>query len=204
MPTMKPAMFWTADTELEIKNLAFSLQTKDEGMGANKKRIFSADWIRDGKVMFNPAQRVAGWLKKQLPLLRSSYAEQVQAVKVFPINGSGLWEPIAKPEELSGTETAPEDNMSYPENLAFPFKNHIVVDDGRGGTRSTTTYWLTLNRPTLVQVKIMSFARSLEPNMIEEALREIGQATGLGDKFSQGYGTFIVKSFKAEQKRLKL
>lgn len=204
MPTLKPAMFWTADVELEIKNLAFSLQTKDEGMGANKKRIFSADWIRNGEVMFNPAQRVSGWLKKQLPLLRSSYAEQVQALKVFPSNGCELWQPIAEAKELSGTNIAPEDNMTYPEGLAFPNKAHIVVDDGRGGTRSTTTYWLTLNRPVTIQVRIMSFARSIEPSMVEEALKEIGRATGLGDKHSQGFGVFTVKSFKAEQKRLKL
>lgn len=204
MPTMRPAMFWTAKVELEIKNLAFSLQTKDEGMGANKKRIFSADWIRDGKVMFNPSQRVSGWLKKQLPLIRSSYQEQVQAIKVFPSDNCGLWEPVAEAKDLVGTNNQPEDNMSYPEGLAFPNKAHIVVDDGRGGTRSTTTYWLVLNSPVTIKVRIMSFARSIEPSMVEEALREIGQATGLGDKHSQGYGTFEVKAFKAEQKRLKL
>jgi len=201
---MKPAMFWTADVELEIKNLAFSLQSHDEGMGANKKRIFSADWIRDGKVMFNPAQRVSGWLKKQLPLIRSSYVEQVQALKVFPADGKELWESIAEAKELLGTLLEPEPNMAYPENLAYPLKAHIVVDDGRGGTRSTTTYWLTLDKPVKIQVRIMSFARSIEPSMVEEALREIGQATGLGDKHSQGYGTFTVKKFSAEQKRLKL
>lgn len=204
MPALKPAMFWTANVELEIKNLAFSLQTSDEGMGANKRRIFSADCIRDGEVMFNPAQRVSGWLRKQLPLLRSSYKEQVNALKVFPSDGANLWEPIAEAKELVGSDKAPEDNMEYPEGLAFPNKAHIVVADAKGGTRSTTTYWLTLNRPVTIHVRIMSFARSIEPSMIEEALREIGQATGLGDKHSQGYGVFTVKSFKAEQKRLKL
>jgi hypothetical protein len=201
---MKPAYFWTADVTLEVKNLAFSLQTKDEGMGANRKRIFTADWIRDGKVMFNPAQRVSGWLKKQLPLLRSSYADQVQAVKTFPADDQELWEPIADANELEGVSTAPEDNMSYPEGIPFPNKTHIVVDDSKGGTRSTTTYWLTLNRPTIVQIRIMCFARSIEPDMIHEAFREIGQATGLGDKHSQGFGTFVVKKFKSETKRLKL
>lgn len=204
MPSLKPAMFWTADVELEVKNLAFCLQSRDEGMGANKKRIFKADFISDGEVMFNPAQRVSGWLKKQLPLLRSSYAQQVQAIKVFPANGYGLWQPIAKVQELSGTDIAPEDNMSYPDGVSFPHKTHIMVDDGHGGSRAASTYWLTLNRPTVIKVRIMSFARSIEPSMIQEALQEIGQATGLGDKHSQGYGTFVVRSFKAEQKRLKL
>jgi len=94
--------------------------------------------------------------------------------------------------------------MEYPKGLAFPNKQHITVSDTKGGTRSTTTYWLVLPRPVSIKVRIMSFARSITPEMVEEALRELGKATGIGDKHSQGYGTFEVKSFKAEQKRLKL
>jgi len=203
MPALKPAYFWEAKVELKVKNLAFSLQTKDEGIGATRKRIFSAEWIRDGKVVFNPSQRVAGWLRKQLPLLRSSYKEQVNALKVFPADGS-LWEPIAEAKELIGSDSPPEDNLEYPEGLAFPHKQHITVSDARGGTRSTTTYWLELPHPILVKVRIMSFARSITPEMVEEALRELGKATGIGDKHSQGHGVFEVKSFKAKQKRLKL
>ena len=204
MPTAKPAYFWEAEVELEVKNLAFSLQTKDEGMGANRKRIFSADWIKDGHIIFNPAQRLNGWLRKQLPLVRSSYKDQVQALKVFPITGGEIWQRIAKPDELTGTELQPEDNLEYPKDLPFPFKQHITVADARGGTRSTTTYWLVLQKPITIKAKIMSFARSIEPSMIEEALCELGKATGIGDKHSQGYGTFEVRSFKYEQKRLKL
>lgn len=204
MPSLKPAMFWEANVELETKNLAFSLQTKDEGIGATRKRIFSADWLKDGQVMFNPSQRVAGWLRKQLPLLRSSYKEQVNAIKVFPSDGASLWEPVAEAKELVGSDKAPEDNMEYPKDLAFPKKAHIMVSDAKGGTRSTTTYWVVLPRPVNLRVRIMSFARSITPEMIEEALRELGKATGIGDKHSQGFGTFTVKEFKAEQKRLKL
>lgn len=204
MPALKPAYFWEAQVELETKNLAFSLQTKDEGIGATRKRIFSADWMRDGKIYFNPSQRVAGWLRKQLPLLRSSYKEQVNALKVFPADANGLWQSIADAKELVGLSSPPEDNMEYPQGLAFPNKQHIVVDDGRGGTRSTTTYWVVLPHSVSLTVRIMSFARSITPDMVEEALRELGRATGIGDKHSQGYGTFEVKSFKAEQKRLKL
>ncbi len=204
MPALKPAYFWEAQVELEVTNLAFSLQTKDEGIGATKKRIFSADWMRDGKVVFNPSQRVAGWLRKQLPLLRSSYKEQVNAIKTFPADGASLWQPIAEAKELVGSDKAPEDNLEYPKGLAYPNKQHIVVSDARGGTRSTTTYWLILPHSILIKVKILSFARSITPEMVEEALRELGRATGIGDKHSQGYGTFEVKSFKAEQKRLKL
>ena len=204
MATLKPAMFWEAEVELETKNLAFSLQTKDEGIGATRKRIFNAEWMRDGEILFNPSQRVAGWLRKQLPLLRSSYKEQVQALKVFPTDGAGLWQAIAEAKELIGSDNSPEDNLEYPEGLSYPYKQHIVVSDARGGTRSTTTYWLVLPRPVNLKVRVMSFARSITPEMVEEALREIGKATGIGDKHSQGYGVFTVKSFKAKQKRLKL
>jgi hypothetical protein len=193
-----------ASVELEISNLAFSLQTKDEGIGATKKRIFSADWLRDDKVMFNPSQRVKGWLRKQLPLVRSSYKEQVDALKVFPSGNAGLWEIVADAKELIGSDKPPEDNMQYPKGLAYPYKQHIVVADAKGGTRTTTTYWLVLPRPVNIKVQIMSFARSITPDMVEEALRELGKATGIGDKYSQGYGTFEVKSFKAEERRLKL
>jgi hypothetical protein len=204
MATAKPAYFWKADVELKINNLAFSLQSRDEGMGSNKKRIFGADWLRDGKVYFNPAQRVKGWFQKNLPLVRSSYQAQVAAIKVFPSDGNGIWVAIAEAKDLQGTNQQPEDNCEYPKGLSYPFKQHITVSDAKGGTRSTTTYWLTLPAPVNIKVKIMSFARSLEPAMIEEALKEIGVASGLGDKHSQSYGTFELVSFKAEQKRLKL
>jgi hypothetical protein len=203
MPSLKPAYFWEAKVSLEINNMAFSLQTKDEGMGAYKKRIFYADWLKEGKIIFNPAQRVSGWLRKQLPLIRSTYREQVQAIKVFPTSNE-LWESIADAKDLIGTSTPPEDNMEYPKELCYPFKQHIVVDDGKGGTRTTTTYWLVLSKPIIINVNIMSFARSIVPEMIEEALKELGKATGIGDKYSQGFGTFNVISFKAEQKRLAL
>jgi hypothetical protein len=204
MPALKPAMFWTASCELQAQNLAFSLQTVDEGRGATKKRIFSADWLRDGQVMFNPSQRVGGWLRKQLPLLRLSYKEQVDALKAFPADGANLWEPIAEAKELVGSDKAPEDNMEYPKGLSFPNKQHITVSDAKGGKRSTTAYWLVLPKPISIKVRIMSFARSITPEMVEEALRELGKATGIGDKYSQGYGRFELKGFKAEQKRLKL
>lgn len=204
MPALKPAYFWEAEVELEVKNLAFSLQTSDEGRGASKRRIFSADWMRDGEIYFNPAQRVKGWLNKNLPLVRSSYANQVQALKVFPANGNGLSQSIAKAKDLVGTDKKPEDNMEYPAGLAYPNKQHIVVADSKGGTRSTTTYWVTLPQAVTINIRILSFARSIEPAMVEEALRELGRAAGLGDKHSQGFGCFEVKSFKAEQKRLNL
>jgi hypothetical protein len=38
---LKPAMFWEAKVELETKNLAFSLQTKDEGINIESNQVCS-------------------------------------------------------------------------------------------------------------------------------------------------------------------
>lgn len=200
---LKPAYFWEATVELELSNLAFSLQTADEGRGATKKRIFSADWLNDGKIMFNPAQRLAGWLRKQLPLVRSSYQDQVQALKVFPFEGN-LWTPIADIKDLTGADKPPEDSFELPEGLPYPLKQFIVVRDARGGQRVTTTYWYVLAKPVTVKVKIISFARGITADMVKEALSKLGRATGLGDKHSVGHGTFIIKSFEAKEERLNL
>ena len=83
-PQPASVYFWSADVTIECQNLAFSLEANDEGRGATKKRIFSASWNREGKVWIDSSKRIGGWIKKQLPLLRSSYAQQVQAIKVFP------------------------------------------------------------------------------------------------------------------------
>jgi len=211
MATKAPAYFWEADVELEIKNLAFSVSEKDEGRGAYKKRIFYADWLRDGKIYWNPAQRVKGWINKNLPLVKSTYKDQIQAVKVFPFDGQGLWEAIAEAKDMIGVgfgeDSKPEDNMDYSAlaNLPYPHKQHITVKDAKGGVaRSVPLYWLVLPGPINIKVKVMSFARSIEPEMIEEALRELGKATGLGDKHNHGFGGFELKGFKSEKKRLKL
>lgn len=203
MPALAPAYFWEANVELEIQNLAFSLQMKDEGRGATKKRIFLTDWLKDGQIMWNPAQRVAGWLHKQLPLVRSSYRDQVQALKVFPADGK-LWMPIGKATDLTGSDTAPEESFELPKGLPYPMKQFIMVTDAKGGKRSAPTYWYELNKPITVKVKIISFARGITPDMVQEALSKLGKASGLGDKHSVGYGTFTLKGFEAKQERLAL
>ena len=205
MPQAVSVYFWEADVTIECQNLAFSLEATDEGRGATKKRIFSASWVRDGKVMIDPSKRIGGWLKKQLPLLRSSYANQVQAIKVFPSNRQ-QYVPVCELSELTGgIIPIPENNHQFLQKFPNPLWQRIQVANMTGtGTRSTTTYWLEYNKSVQFSVKIISFARSITPEMIKEALSKLGYATGIGDKYSQGYGRFKLINFQHKQEKLNL
>lgn len=205
-PQASPVYFWQADVTIECHNLAFSLEAIDEGRGANKKRIFSASWVRDGKVYIDPSKRLGGWLKKQMPLLRSSYAQQIQAVKVFP-SDSKQYIPICSLSDLKGGDIAiPDTNKEFLGELPIqPLWQRIQVPKETGtGTRSTTTYWYEYSHSVQLSVKIISFARNISPEIIKEALDKLGSATGIGDKHSQGYGRFKLISFKHTQERLSL
>ncbi len=207
MPQPSAVYFWEAEVRIETKDLAFSLEAIDEGRGASKKRIFSASWCRDGKVMFSPAKRLGGWLKKQLPLLRSSYANQIGAIKVYPANNDNEYIQVCGVGDLVGGEVPlPDANSEFKQNLPKqPMWQRIQVPKETGaGTRSTTTYWLELHHPKQFNVRIISFARSIEPKHIEEALSKIGYVIGIGDKFSQGFGRFTLVSFKSKQEKLNL
>lgn len=205
MPQAAPVYFWEADVTIECQNLAFSLEANDEGRGANKKRIFSASWVRDGKAYIDPSKRLGGWLKKQMPLLRSSYGTQIQAVKVFPAN-EHQFVPVCELKELIGGEIPiPDNNHEFLQPFCNPCWQRIQVPATTGGgTRTTTTYWLEYNKPIQFAVKIISFARSISPEIIKEALTKLGYATGIGDKHSQGYGRFKLVSFKHRQEKMNL
>jgi hypothetical protein len=196
--------FWEATVEVSVEDLAFAYETTDEGRGANKKRIFTANWEKDGKIWFNPSKRIGGWLKKQLPLVRSTYATQVQAIKVFPFDHDATFLPIANLSELTPGNVPLTEPHELKQHLPNPFKAHIVVGDGKGGSRVTTTYWAELKKPMTFKVKIVSFARSISPEIIKEALGRLGHISGIGDKFSQGYGRFELSSFDWKEEKLNL
>lgn len=205
MPTASPVYFWEAEVEVETADLAFSLQTRDEGRGALSKRIFLADWFRDGQVWFNPSKRLGGWLKSQLPLARSTYATQVSAVKVFPPDGSGAYVPIAKVDELVGGDNPIPMTHELPKGLSRPHWAYITVQQERGaGTRVAPTYWYDLTRPVVHRVRVISFARGISPDIIKEALSKLGRATGIGDKHAIGRGRFRLLKFKYRQEKLRL
>lgn len=205
MPQASPVYFWQADVTIETKNLAFSLEANDEGRGATKKRIFSASWVRDGKVVIDPSKRLGGWFKKQMPLLRSTYANQIQAVKVFPADGQQYVTVCELSELVGGDIPIPDSNHEFLQKFPNPLWQRIQVPATVGtGTRTTTTYWLEYHKPSQFSVKIISFARNISPEIIKEALTKLGHATGIGDKHSQGYGRFSLVSFESTQEKMNL
>ena len=205
MPQASPVYFWEAVVEVETADLAFSPQTNNEGRGALAKRIFTADWLRDGQVWFSPSKRLGGWLKSQLPLARSTYANQMAAVKVFPADGDGEYVSIAKVSELVGGDNPLPMSHELPKGLPCPYWTYINVPAERGpGTRVAPTYWYMLNRPVVHRVRILSFARGISPEIVKEALGKLGRATGIGDKHSVGKGRFKLLKFTAKQEKLAL
>jgi len=205
MPVASPVYFWEAEVVVETKNLAFSPQTIDEGRGALAKRVFKADWLKDGKVWFNPSKRLSGWLKSQLPLARSTYANQIAAVKVFPADEDGEFVPVADAKELEGGRIDIDRAYQLPDGLPIPFWTYIQVPQERGnGTRTAPTYWYELNHPVQHRVRIISFARGISPDIVREALDKLGRATGIGDKHAVGKGRFRLVEFQAKQEKLNL
>lgn len=201
MPVAHPAYFWEAEVEIEVNRLAFTLGFVDVGRGATRKRIFTADWLKDGKVYFNPSRRLAGWFKKNLGLIRTTYREQTSALKVFPVGET--WIPIADASELTGSDTPLPEGAELPRGLPTPFKHFFPVEE-KGGRRSTAAYWVELHKPIAFKVKIVSFARGITPQVIKEALSKLGSACGIGDRYSQGYGLFKLISFEAKEEKLNL
>lgn len=204
-PQASPVYFWEAEVEIETEQLAFSPQTATEGRGALAKRIFTADWLHDGVVWFSPSKRLSGWLKAQLPLARSTYANQMAAVKVFPADGEDEYVPIASVGDLVGGNNPLPMSHQLPEGLLCPFWTYINVPQEKGtGTRVAPTYWYELHKPVKHHVRIMSFARGISPEIVKEALDKLGKATGIGDKHSVGKGRFKLLKFKAKQEKLAL
>jgi hypothetical protein len=169
------------------------------------KLIFTADWLKDDQVWFNPSKRIGGWMKSQLPLVRSTYANQIGAVKVFPANGENEYVPVCKSSELAGGSNPIRDNHELPRGLPLPYWTYIQVPQERGaGTRTAPTYWYELHKTVAHRVRILSFARGITPEIVKEALSKLGIATGIGDKHSVGKGRFELVSFEYTQEKLNL
>jgi hypothetical protein len=204
-PQASPVYFWEAEVEIETNDLAFSPQTATEGRGALAKQIFTADWLHDDLIWFSPSKRLGGWLKAQLPLARSTYANQMAAVKVFPADSEEEYVSIAGVSDLIGGKTPLPKPSQLPKGLPVPFWTYINVPKELGtGTRVAPTFWFELHKPVKHHVRIMSFARGISPEIVKEALSKLGKAMGIGDKHSVGKGRFKLLKFEAKQEKLAL
>ena len=205
MRKAEPVYFWEADVEIVVRNLALSLQVEDRREGARTVRVFRADWLEGRDIYFNPAQRLKGWLKKQTAQLKPSLGTQVKdAVKVYPADSERDWIKIATVDDLQGSDKPLlERDYKLPEALEgkTPFWQHIQVPD-KGGVRVATTYWYVLPKEITLRLKIVSFARGVTPEIIEELLRKLGKYTGIGDKHATGQlGLFELKRFEVRKER---
>lgn len=205
MPIAKPVYFWEANVELDVRNIAFQASVGMKG----KTKIINCDYVQDGKIIWNPAQRLKGWIKTNLSVLRPTYGEQAQAgIKVYPTDGNIDRLDIANSSELIGS-TSPanlEEGADYQlsNGLPYPFHQYVIVGKGQT-TRSVELLWYILPKTIPVSLKICCFARSITPEVIEDLMRKIGHMVGLGDKYSTGqYGLFELKKFEAKQERLNI
>jgi len=203
MPVARPAYFWEATTKLEVQDIALSASYREEKEGNRTIRVFEPDWLQDENVMWNPAQRLKGWLKQQGGTIRSSARDLIaQGVKVHNIPQQA-WLPIAESGELACWDKFSEpDNYRCPNGLGYPFRDIIKIRDG-GRISSRYNFYYLLPRPIVVGLKISCFARNISPEAVEDLMRKLGGIVGLGDRHSSGEnGLFKVLEFQSSQERL--
>jgi hypothetical protein len=205
MPVARPAYFWEADCQLDVKDIAFTVGRKETKEGNRVVQLFEMENLKDGTILWNPAQRLKGWLKQQCGTLRASSRELIQyGVKVHNAQG-GEWIPIAEPGNLVGLDKNPDSAYEYrcPDGFKqYPFLDRIKVHEG-GRITSRYAFWYLLPGPITVNYKIYCFARNITPDSIEDLLKKLGPIAGLGDRHSSGVnGLFELKRWKSKQETL--
>lgn len=203
MPQLKPSYFWEATTKLEISNIALSVGYREEKEGNRTIRVFTPEWLEDGKILWNPSQRLKGWLKSQGGTIRASARELIaQGVKVHNVPFTPFVI-IGESKDLVGWDSFAEKELYRPpDSLLYPKRDIIKIREG-GKVSSRFSFWYLLPKPVELDLKISCFARNISPESIEDLMKKLGQIVGLGDRHSSGEnGLFTVKAFKAESERL--
>lgn len=195
---------WRADTELEVKNIAFAVPVMETKKRIGRRSVQSVDpdWLREGQIYWDPGKRLRGWIKECFRTVYPSKINQVQyGVKCLTLPEPGEMI-IGTKKDLVGDPKFPESEKEYlvTNGLPYPFIEFIKTKDGS----SIRAYRYLMSHPITVNVAIYGFARGLNPDIIEELMREIGGINGLGDCHNSGpYGLFEVKKFDVvENKKL--
>jgi len=193
--------YWLAEVELEVENIAFNCAYDERKVGNRTVRFFRPEFILNGKVIWNPAKKLRGWLKEQVKTIKPSATEAVQyGIKTRGVPTDII--EIADVSELEGDPNFPEkdkqDYITY-NNMPYPYKEVIVVKDG-GKVRSTFSFYYVLKKPIRCKVEIFCFARNISPESVKELLEKLGSYTGLGDKHNQDFGHFKLISFEVKQR----
>lgn len=206
MPRAKLNEFWEGEAELEVQNIAFMVPYDERTVGARKIRKFRPEFLKDGQVMFDAGKKFRGWIKEQARTIKPSAYEAIQyGFKSFSLPQAGEVA-IAKAEELVGTEDFPEkfkDEYEVPNGMSYPFMETILVKDAKA-VRSTFGFYYLLPKAVKVKIKIFCFARNVTAEVVQDMMEKLGPYTGLGDRHSQGRGTFKLVNFKSDVGQLKL
>ena len=202
----KPIYFWEADVELEVRNIAFSLQSNRERREGKDFQFLRSPWIEveDGIVFWNPAQRFKGWVKEQIGGFKTTYLEPIkQGIKVYPKDGEDKVK-IGEVKDLVGAskmlQTAKGEYRVDP-GMPIPFGKFIAPK--REG-QAVPIFWYILPGPIEVELRIISFARNIRPGLIKGAAEKLGEKVGMGDMARHGaFGLFKVREFKCNEEELK-
>jgi len=198
--------FWEAEAEVELDNLAFAVQYDERKVGARRIRKFKPDFIRDGKVMFDVGKSFRGWMKEQTRTVKPSAYEAVQyGFKSFSLPQQGEI-PVADANELVGSDNFPEkfkDDYEVPGGYPLPFMETIIIKEAKA-TRSTFAFYYLLPKKVKMKLKIFCFARNITPEVVKDLIEKLGPYAGLGNRHSQGYGTFHLTKFESNNGQLKL
>lgn len=197
--------FWSAVIALktlEAPGLAFAVQTDGETRKGRKVSVFRMGWMKEGKVIFDPGARLRGWLKMQSKTVRPSLGDIVNyGVRILTIPTPG-YQTIAELEELTGMDNPPSDLQEgyvLPDelngNIAYPIKEAFSVGEG-ASKRAIFAFHYELHRAITFNVKLFSFARGFTPEGAKWMFENLGCVTGLGDRYSRGFGLFELVDFK--------
>lgn len=175
-------------------------------MGARTIRKFRPEFIKDGQVVFDAGKKFRGWIKEQARTIKPSAYEAIQyGFKSFSLPQAGEV-PIAKAEEIVGADDFPEkfkDSYELAKDMPYPFMETIMIKEAKT-TRSTFAFHYLLPKAVKVKIKIFCFARNVSPEVVQDMMEKLGPYTGLGDRHSQGQGTFKLVSFTSTIGQLKL
>ncbi|GAI27424.1 unnamed protein product, partial [marine sediment metagenome] len=132
---------------------------------------------------------------EQVATMKTSWKERIQygvVCKSLPNIG---YVPIATLEDIAPTRNWDNFNHKDDYNLnGLPKPNvDLVMLEGR----SAFTFHYVLKKPVRVKASIYSFAYGVNPSIVKDWLKQLGEIKGLGDKHnsSEGYGCFTVKAF---------
>ncbi len=197
MPRQRLPEYWSAETEIEIQNMALSLHYDEIREGNKLVRVFRApSWLNDSQITLDAASKLRGWFREQVKTLKPSAADAIS----YGLKTANIAVSPVPTTALVGDENFPDkERYTLPDGInQWPIREVVFVKDGRGN-RSVHAFHYTVKEPVRARISLFCFARTLSPKSAEELMRTLGPHTGLGDRHTRGYGHFETKTFQVSQ-----